>query len=267
AVLPRARRWEVAVVVRSASETLLRHELVATGPRAWEHRGALRGWTLTDPEPTTELSIRYELAYGGAYRDRKNSGAWIVHEPNPSGIGFADEAALDRDRPHPAPQWELPDHPITALNHDVPLAGLGPIARPWLSRRRLAGTYDEAWERRVREEREHGLPPDYAPDFDPRFFQCAHPSLITREHLEGDESVGLAGLWPRGSSLLTRLPGLRVWASTCTREMVWTERRLPLDTVHIDLDAARVYLAWRLSLDQEQDVRAAVLYTEEGRST
>jgi hypothetical protein len=37
---------------------------------------------------------------------------------------------------------------------------------------------------------------------------------------------------------------------------------LPLDTVHLDLDAATVSLCWRLTLDQALDIRAALFVTE-----
>jgi len=34
-------------------------------------------------------------------------------------------------------------------------------------------------------------------------------------------------------------------------------RELPLDTVHIDIDAATVSLCWRLTLNQALDIRSA----------
>jgi hypothetical protein len=254
--------WQVAVVVRTGDAVLLRHELTVTGPRHFVHR-ALRGWTVSDPEPASEVPIRYELAYGGAYPDperRDDSAAWLAHEANPSGLGFCDVAALDRDREHPAPQWELPAHPVTGPGCGVPLAGLGPVARHWESRRRFAGTYDEAWQRDMREGLERRLTPDYAPDFDVRFFQCAHPALTTASPLRGDEWIGLGGLLE--ADLMTQLPGLSVRASVSSGRPPWRELALPLDTVHFDLEASRVSLSWRLSIPQEDDVRAVILYVE-----
>lgn len=264
---PRGRpapMWEVGVAVRDGSSTRLRLDLRATGRRRFEHRGMMRGWAISDPEPATEVPLRYELAYGGAYPERRGGEPerLRVHEPNPSGIGFCDVDSLDKQQTYEAPQWELREHPVTAPSRDVPLAGLGPLARHWLARRAYAGTYDEAWERDVREGLERRLPPDYALDFDLRFFQCAHPSLVSAQHLRGDERLELMGLVEGAETFATHLPGVSVCASVSSGRPPWRELRLPLDTVHVDLDARRVSLVWRLSVDHEQDVRAVVLYVE-----
>ena len=39
-----------------------------------------------------------------------------------------------------------------------------------------------------------------------------------------------------------------------------SERALPLDTVHVDLDAATMSLCWRLSLDAALDIQAAMIF-------
>jgi hypothetical protein len=256
-----ARAWDVAVAVRDREgATLLSHALRATGPRRWEHR-ALRGWTLSEPDLATEVPIRYELAYGGAFVHPEHG--WNVCDANPSGLGHCDPEMLDTSRAYPAPQWELPDHPVARMNAEVPLAGLGPISRPWSSRRRYAGTYDDAWQRRMREEAAEGWPIDYPADFDPRFFQCASPSLVTREYMRGDELIGLSGLCGGDEPFVTRLPCIRVCASLARAPGDWTDVALPLDTVHVELDAKRVYLSWRLSLDQSRGFEAAILTVEE----
>lgn len=256
--------WEVGVAVERRGEAVLEHDLLVTGPRRFRH-DAERGWVITEAEPTTSVPIRYELAYGGAYRDPPTSdGAWVLHEPNPSGTGFFDARALDTRAEYPAPQWSVPAHPVTGINTDVPLAGLGPIARRWSARLPFAGTYDDAWERAMREDAARGLPADYAADFDPRFFQCAHPALIAPGHLAGDERIVLRGLHPDPDPLALQLPGARVVARMLDGRGQRIEERLPLDTVHVDLDQGRVYLCWRLTLDQARDVRAAAIYSTEG---
>lgn len=256
--------WDVAVVVRGRAGTVLRHTLQVTGPRTWEHR-ALRGWTLSDPGPAVSVPIRYELAYGGAYVDPSSdpeSPRWIVHKPNPSGTGFFDEGALDRSRPHPGPQWQLHNHAVTAMNREVPLAGLGPVGRSWSSRYRYAGTYDRAWEDKTREDAAQGLVPDYPADFDVRFFQCAHPALWTAEPLAGDEHVGLSGLAGGAGDTVFQLPCVRLPVRVLSGEGQWHDQGMPLDTVHIHLGApggALVHLCWRLTLDPERDLKAAVI--------
>src|SRR5262249_13916557 len=152
----------------------------------------------------------------------------------PSGTGFFDERALSASVDYRAPQWQPHDHQVTDINSEVPLTGLGPVARPWASRLRYAGTYDDAWERATRADVARGLPADYAADFDPRFFQCAHPSLIAPSYLEGDEEITLGGVMPGAPSFTMRLPGRRVTAHLLDGSGAWHEERMLLDTVHID---------------------------------
>lgn len=263
-----ALRWQACLVVRGERGTVLSHTLTVTGPRRWRHQ-ALRGWGLTDPEPASGVPVRYELAYGGVYLEDPQvldpaRQRWRIHEPNPSGTGFFALERMDRRELYPGPQWEHPLHPVSHVNRDVPLAGFGPVARPWSSRRRYAGTYDAAWEEKARSDVRRGLPADYPADFDLRFFNCAHPALVAPGHLQGDEQIGLAGLTGSREPFTTRLPGISLSAALLDGSGRRQDRSMPLDTVQIDLDASRVHLCWRLSLDQAEDVRAAVIFPEGG---
>jgi len=258
------QEWDCGVEVRRGGETKLAYRAQALGPRRWRHTSA-KGWVLTEPEPTLEVPIRYELSYGGAYQEaapEQGEPTWVVYHPNPSGTGFFDERALDPAIEYRAPQWQPRAHPVTQPNHEVPLCGFGPVARPWASRLKYAGTYDDAWLEKTREEVAQGLPSDYAADFDPRFFQCAHPELIAPSYLEGDEEIVLTGLMPGAGPYAIQLPGVRVITGLESGKGDRLVKGLPLDTVHIDLDAATVNLCWRLTLDQTLDIRAAFLVAE-----
>lgn len=255
---PRAE-WDVRVAVTRGDRALVDRRFHVTGPRRWVRRDG--EWSLAAPEPVSEVPLRYELAYGGAYPDPEDASApWTVYRANPSGTGFVDPRGSD-DVDIAAPQWLEPGMELTTPERELPLAGFGPVARPWESRLGFAGTYDEAWKRRAREETARGIPPDYAADFDPRFFQCAHPDLIA-EPLRGDEVITLEGLTP-GSPLRMRLPSQRVVAHLLDGQGAAEIEAMRLDTVHVDLDAARVFVCWRLTLDQARDVRAAVVVSEE----
>jgi hypothetical protein len=251
-----APRWDCSVIVKRAGSVVVAHTLEATGPRRWEH-SLLGGWRLSPPAPATEVPIRYELAYGGAYDTEVGEAKPVVHRENPSGSGVFDELALDRSRAYPAPQWQVHAEPVTAMNVAVAVAGLGPVARTWSSRRRFAGTYDAAWEGQARSDAERGVPLDYPADFDARFFHVAPPALRTPAPLAGDEEILLGGL--RETPTVVRLPGMAVEASLRIGMGSWTERAMPLDTVHFDLDAERVHLCWRLCVDGEEDARGAVI--------
>jgi hypothetical protein len=263
------REWDAALEVRRGGETKLAYRAQALGPRCWRHTNA-RGWALTDPEPTLEVPIRYELSYGGAYSaaasgqgEAAAEPGWVVYAPNPSGTGFFDAHAMDTAVEYRAPQWQPRAHPVTDFNREVPLTGFGPVARPWSARLKYAGTYDEAWERATRADVAQGLPSDYARDFDRRFFQCAHPELITPTYLVGDEEIVLTGLMPGAEPFTLELPGVRVVAALLNGKEEGRPEGLPLDTVHLDLDAATVSLCWRLTLNQARDIRAAMFVLTE----
>jgi hypothetical protein len=266
-----AREWDAAIEVVRGSDTVLVSRAQVLGPRWWRHTTA-KGWELTDPEPTLEVPIRYELAYGGAYPvppdgeakaepdpDAPPPAKWVVHPPNPSGTGFFDERAMDPASEYRAPQWQHRDHPITMWNREVPLCGFGPVSRVWSSRIKLAGTYDTAWVKKTRAEAAEGLPADYAPDFDHRFFQCAHPELIALGYLEGDERILLRGLLPDREIGVAQLPRVTILATLLYGDGDGTVERLPLDTVHVDVDKGTVDLCWRLALDHDRDVRTVTL--------
>jgi hypothetical protein len=253
--------WYAAVRIESARGRVVDCVAQVTGPRAWQHR-PLQGWVLSDPEPTLAVPIRYERAYGGAYLDRaRREPTWIVHSPNPSGTGFFDERAMDREASYPAPQWQPPDQPVTKINRALPVTGFGPIMRAWSSRRRYAGTYDEHWLSTMRAEIRLGLPPDYPPDLDLRFFSCAHPALIAPGYLAGDEEIALTGFFDDHGRLSARLPGVSPKAWLQDARGAWSRAPLPLDTVHVDVDRREAYLCWRLPLAHERGIESAVIVT------
>lgn len=260
-------RWLCQVIVQDGARPVLEHGLEATGPRRWTKR-MLGGLRLSEPEPTLGTPIRYELAYGGYFKNPKaDEPAFVVHKPNPCGTGFFDEGALDRAEGTAGPQWELPGSPVAKNNEDSPLAGFGPVARMWASRLKWAGTYDDAWEKRVREDDAKGLVPDYPADFDPRFFHSAHPALIAPTRLSQDVSLRLRGLLADAPDLTLRLQAVRPRARALHRPGIWKDHPMPLDTLHVDLDARRVHAVWRLVLDPREDLGAVMLEAEEGAAS
>jgi hypothetical protein len=238
-----AKWWRVGVRVGPQDKPLAHYECAATGPRVWQHT-LLKGWHLSDTEATQAVPVQYELSYGGRKPDsNKPEAEWDSFEPNPSGTGYSFDGYSKSDT-YAGPQWERAG--LLGSWKSNELVGLGPVARFWATRSRYAGTYCDEW----LSQHKPGKASDYAPDFDPRFFQCAHPALQTQKPLRGDETLQLEGLLPVNdptrpldNRLLTQLPGLSVMAS-------WgpTSQALPLDTVHLDLDNHRVQLVWRAVL-------------------
>lgn len=244
-----ARYWGVSVTLGPQARPLAHYACAATGPRHWRH-SLLSGWQLSETEPTQAVPIEYELSYGGGKPDpKKPADEWERFETNPSGSGFH----LDhytRDQTPPAPQWESASVFASLKSRD--LVGLGPVARFWASRKQYIGTYDQAWER---EQLKDGVIADYPPDFDLRFLHCAHPKLQTTAPLKGDEALYLEGLLQTMAPLRTRLPGLTVLAALGTALAQGHQQvRLPLDTVHLDLNENEVKLVWRLTLPHSLNI-------------
>lgn len=258
--------WWTEVGVRGRDFELAQGAHVL-GPNRWRFAGR-HGWVLERPEAVTQVPIRYDLAFGGAYRtqrtheDAEEAGPeWVTWAQNPSGLGFLDEDGLDDECQYAAPQW-LPDESCVGRTRDVGLAGYGPVARPWPTRLKYAGTYDEEWLEKARKSIERGIPADYARDFDPRFFQCAHPGLIMPRHLVGNEVIRLVGLMPGAEAFEFQLPCLALSARLTDHAGKEEVRALPLDTVQIDTDSATVSLCWRLSISQRREVVRADLQAQ-----
>lgn len=258
------RDWPALLRVARGDQVLIQKTLRLTGPRRWQ-RGLL-GWSLSAPEATTTVPLRYELAYGGWWYDKGDATDATPHtyEENPSGSGWFGSADPRQDpraryahgQSISAPQIEYLDAPIRSANRRHRVAGFGPIARHWEPRYRHAGSYDATWLTQF--QREHI--PDYPSDFDERFFNYAPDDQIVHAGLVGDEDLQLAGFFAEVPAVSARLP--HIWLEALCRTTHGTETRqtLRLDTVHVDLDAMQVHLTWRLVLDQEFNIVAAEIF-------
>ncbi len=144
----------------------------------------------------------------------------------------------------PAPQIELPDRPIRSYDEPYPLAGWGTVAKHWAIRHDRSGTFDQAW----MDERHPLLPLD----FDPRYWNGAHPDLQL-ERLPEDAVIELYGMIPSSrahhQALRVQLPGLRAFVGVIdTDEPEPLKLVMPMDTVQIDLPENELSLLYRLNL-------------------
>lgn len=259
------KAWNVALAVKREGELLLHKALRLTGPRYWTAGPEAAHYAVSDPEPTTEVQLRYELAYGGWWFDKDDepSASPRTYGPNPCGTGWFGTAHKDHDARAryedreivPAPQIEYADAPISGSNQDLLVAGLAPIARSWEPRVALAGTYDDAWRKAF----EHERVMDYASDFDESFFQYAPGDQVIADGLVGDEEIHLAGFFAFAPAIDMHLPHVRIEAACEAGNGERYCEAMKLDTVHIDLDGMRVHLTWRLTLDQARDIVAVEL--------
>ena len=197
----------------------LRKSLVVFGQRLWVERGT----GLSAPAPVTEIEMRYDYAWGG--RDDEDPAELLEEPRNPIGMGITRKPTALTHKP--TPSIEDPAFPIRSAKTAPPPAGIGPIGRSWLPRRKYAGTYDQTWQ-----EYRAPLLPD---DFDVRFNQCASPGLVADSPLAGGEPVRLLNLTPGGGALSFDLPKvvMEMEFRVKGREpVVFTPH---LDTVLIDL--------------------------------
>ena len=218
------------------------------GDRFWNVSFGI-GWSsMSKPIPFVRMPLVYERAYGGEDRTHPDQRKHTWDERNPVGTGF--RVRKDRDSLHrlPLPNLEDPNRLIHAWSDRPAPQGFGFIARHWLPRRALAGTYDERWLK----ERIPLLPED----FDYRFFQGAHPDLVSPTYLRGDESFKIVNASPEGR-LQGTLPGLAIGLSVHRRhgDAYETEKRLALlDTVVFRPDDSKVNLVWRASVPCRQKI-------------
>lgn len=254
--------WLARVTVGAHRKTLQLH-----GPRRFEL--GFVDWKLTAPQATTQVALDYRLAFGGLFTapaQGQESARSLYKPDNPAGCGWLpDTKALrplsKRARDHiqaqiralrhmPAPQIEDPKRPIKYPDEPRPAQGVAPIARWWQPRLSHLGTRDENWLRQ-----RYPQPPQ---DFNPAYYQSAHPDLILPGRLKGDEAITLEGLLPEGARTL-HLPALRVIGLTEQASNKKSAGQLALDTVRLDLDSRQAVLVWRATFERADPVRQIAL--------
>ena len=253
------REWHASLEVSRGDVRLVQKTLRLTGPRGWHWHDDPAQCTPADPEPTLEVPLRWELAFGGCWHDEGDAPGSPprMNAANPSGLGCFGTAG--GDAASPAPRIEAADAPVVHANQEglVP-AGFGPVARHWMPRVQLAGTYDDAWLQR------NAQAPfmDYADDFDPRFFQYAPIDQRIAGGLAGNERLRLTGFFASADAIEMTLPHWRIGALWRSGGGTQGSEAMMLDTAHLDLDDMLVHLTWRLSLAQARDIVAIDLHLE-----
>ncbi|MFS4439334.1 DUF2169 domain-containing protein [Paracoccaceae bacterium GXU_MW_L88] len=238
--------WTCGLTVGPVHKDLRVH-----GPRYWvAETGALplpfagkRNWRLSAAQPVPYVVLGWDKAYGGPVPAPEDA-APERFEANPLGCGIVnDHIAGDVERV-PAPQIEAIDQPIASPSHEYAPENLAPIPPFWPQRLEYAGTYDDDW---IKDR--HPLLPK---DFEFRFWQCAHPDLITETWLTGDESFELRNLLHRYPVFRGRLPGIKMQMELARPKGIGVAP-LVLDGVHFDMrpGVGRVFLTWRASFPWE----------------
>jgi hypothetical protein len=213
---------DIAVRVRQRTVPLRVH-----GERLF-YRGATD--VLIGPAaPFERMSVIYERAYGGASEDRS-----VYEARNPAGVGVAkNKVDLVDTR---APQIEHPARPHKTAGDRHPPVGFGAILPHWSPRRDHTGTRDAVWERT-----RMPLPP---PDFDVRYANVAHPSLIFDEPVVANDTVAVLGMSADGL-FSCEIPRWPVVLRARADKSGLTSRRPAIDTVILEPARGRLELVVR----------------------
>ncbi|MET0210012.1 MAG: DUF2169 domain-containing protein [Burkholderiaceae bacterium] len=183
------------------------------------------------PLPFTRMPIVYERAFGGT------SPTGDCHLLNPVGIGFRGARSADGAVQSAVANIDYLD-PREARHgaHTWP-GGLGAVARQWLPRLPLAGTYDQRWLDTVW--------PLAPADFNPLFNQAA-PADQQTDRIDGGETVEILNMTPSGRWCF-RLPVLDVPVHWIRADEIQTTR-WRIDTVDIDTDRRQVTMKARQAI-------------------
>ncbi len=225
--------WPVSISIPDR----LHYGFHVRGPSQWLKPG--RKWQLSQPDPVTEVPLTYALAYGGQCTDGEDT---HFFEQNPAGLGFMTEAAAAELQSWAAPQIGLLAEFMAATPFE-PMAvhGAMPIAKSWLPRRAVAGTFDKAWER----DRHPRMPLDY----DLGFWNAAPLRLQLGPHLQGDEMIEITGVSHKRETVSLQLPGAKLLLQSRSSA---DEPPIPmaLDTIDLDVETiddghVSMILLWR----------------------
>ena len=205
--------------------------LVVFGDRHWKQK-TLGLWTITDPEPFTEMVLRYENGFGGS-----------GYKKNPVGKGYQKDKTETKRKGRPLPNIEDPEALIDSPRRRPEPAGLGPLGRMWALRQAKMGKYKgnylkQRW-------------PWFPEDFDWSHYNAAPPPMQLEGYLRGDERLYFENLHPQHPQYEARLPGLRVrcFLNHLTELEIdqkrFDEVPMKLDTLWVDMEAEKLVLVWR----------------------
>jgi len=198
-------------------------------------KSGLLGLSLSAPEPFVSMPLTYERAFGGIHVLDAEKNRFLGEARNPVGRGFKGKQDSSELKDKPAPNLESPDHPFKGPTDKGEPASYGYIAGSWMPRRQYAGTYDAVWQK--------GRAPFLPQDFNPRFFNAAHPDLIFDRFLQGAEPVRLLNVSQRGP-MQFQLPKCRfsITVQISGRKEALTSN---CESVLFEPDENRMSMVWR----------------------
>ena len=192
--------------------------------------------TISDPEPFTQMELRYENSFGG-----KGFGK------NPVGKGFVKIKDTDGAVKWPLPNIEDLNCLIGSPKSQPDPAGFGPLGILWPQRNSKLGTYKGDWFK----ERW----PWYPTDFDWGYYNAAPADMQIDGYLKGSETLFFENLHPTHAIFKSRLPSMkpRLFINKKDpadhRRSIFSEPKLNLDTLWVNMGSENLVLVWRAVID------------------
>ncbi|ATB51273.1 hypothetical protein MYMAC_006931 [Corallococcus macrosporus DSM 14697] len=224
----RRSRTEVLVALQVGTIT---KGVQVFGERVWDTSFGIP--SLSSPRPFERMELTWERAFGGT--DDSHPEYPERCEANPVGRGFRSTRSRRGLDGLPLPNLEDPRAPLRSTRERPLPCGFGPLPPHWTPRARLAGTYDDTWQK----ERLPLLPED----FDERHHLVAPADQWLAGYVQGGEPVKVVGATPEGV-LEFPLPALLPEVVV----KLGAARETPpcrCDTVHIDCERKLLTLVWR----------------------
>ncbi|MGE5810767.1 MAG: DUF2169 domain-containing protein [Ignavibacteria bacterium] len=195
-----------------------------------------RHWTgslsnaFSNPEPFSEIELRYENSFGGE-----------GYEINPVGKGTNKIENGKGEKIHPLPNITNAGEQILSHSAKLQPAGFGAINQIWKQRFSKLGSYKgsylkERW-------------PWFPKDFDWGYFNAAPADMQVSGYLNGDEKLYFENLHPLHSQYDSQLPVLTVRCfideSIKENQNHFKEIKMNLDTLWTDIENEKLVLVWR----------------------
>lgn len=212
------------------------------GNRHWEK--LYGGWKISPPARFESMPMTFENAYGG-FTLQEDADLAKYESRNPIGKGFYEKKDDRQLEGFELPNLENP-HELIGNWRDRPNPSCyAPVAPHWMPRSKLAGTYDEAWEKNT-------MP--YLPqDFNEEYFNVAPKDLISRTQLKGGEVVEYENL-SKIQRVRFNLPQVNFRIRYSKKEKTNTGPNLIMDTINIDTEAQRLSITWRARLPSTKEL-------------
>ena len=244
--------WKASLSLVTDSGIDWEKSLAVFGPRHW--RRSLLGMTPSEPEPITELPLRYDYAYGGRNPSRDDD----VYPENPVGMGYLGKGLRKRPQGQPLPHILPANIKLPRPDQTQPPQGFGPIPSHWEPRAGLFPDVDESRLKRSESPYTQRLPE--------QLYNSAPVDQQFTQPITGECRLTLTGMT---AGLGVAEPLTLAWMApevhlNMTRNQRKTTQQMEADTLVIDTQRQRLHLLYRYTfprhaMDPQTEITLALV--------